>query len=110
MKQGDSRKLDVSPLYLSGDAKLWWGSRQSGCMDGVTVVKSWDEMAGLRKQFLSNNSSWIVRGKLKELIKAHEKQSTLCEGIHVPSQPTLEAYRSFSTTDRTKVESNPLSC
>lgn len=65
-KQGDGRKLDVATLYLSGDAKLWWRSRQSCGTNGATAVKSWEEMkSDLRKQFLPSNGSWVARGKLK---------------------------------------------
>lgn len=62
----DSAKVDIAALYLSGDAKLWWRSRQVS--DGDTAVTTWDGMkTELHRQFLPSNGSWIARGKLREL-------------------------------------------
>ena len=65
----DADKLNITTMYLTGDAKLWWRTRNA---DDVRVgrprIDTWDklikEMCDL---FLPSNASSLARDKLKRL-------------------------------------------
>ncbi|XP_069152660.1 uncharacterized protein [Solanum lycopersicum] len=56
-------------MYLSGDAKLWWRTRN---VDDVSAgrprIYTWDKLIKeMRDQFLPSNASWLARDKFKRL-------------------------------------------
>nr|XP_025886261.1 uncharacterized protein LOC112941292 [Solanum lycopersicum] len=65
----DAEKLNITTMYLSGDAKLWWRTRN---VDDVSVgrprIDTWDKLIKVMlDQFLLSNASWLARDKLKRL-------------------------------------------
>ena len=65
----DSDKLNITIMYLTGDAKLWWRTRNA---DDVSVgrprIDMWDKLIKeMRDQFLPSNASCLSRDKLKRL-------------------------------------------
>jgi hypothetical protein len=72
-KIGVAEQVDLTVLYLTGDAKLWWRTRTKDDLSaGCPKIKTWDRLKQeLKEQFLPNNTSWIAREELKRL--KHER-------------------------------------
>jgi len=72
-KIGVAEQVDLTMMYLTGDAKLWWRTRTKDDISvGRPKIKTWDHFKQeLKEQFLSNNTSWIGREELKSL--KHER-------------------------------------
>ncbi|KAM7519334.1 hypothetical protein LguiB_018296 [Lonicera macranthoides] len=53
----DAEKVDLTSMFLAGDAKLWWRTR---CEDGARPqIQIWEAMCKeLREQFLPTNTVW----------------------------------------------------
>ncbi|CAH9116738.1 unnamed protein product [Cuscuta epithymum] len=68
-KVPDEEKVRIAPMYLSGDAKLWWRSRvRDDANTGRHGLESWDGLKKeLKAQFLPHNVSWMGREALKNL-------------------------------------------
>ncbi|MDV3181204.1 MAG: hypothetical protein Q8830_03250, partial [Candidatus Phytoplasma australasiaticum] len=62
-------KLNIATMYLNGDAKLWWRTRDADDVSaGRPRIDSWAKLRKeMRDQFLPSNASWIARDKLKRL-------------------------------------------
>ena len=59
----DADKLNITTMYLTGDAKLW---RRTQNADDVSVghprIDTWDKLIKeMRDQFLPSNASWLAR-------------------------------------------------
>ena len=56
-------------MYLIGDAKLWWRTRSSDDVAaGRPKIEIWKILKKeLKDQFLSTNTTWMVRESLKKL-------------------------------------------
>ncbi|KAH0669920.1 hypothetical protein KY289_024413 [Solanum tuberosum] len=56
-------------MYLTGDAKLWWRTRNADDVSaGRPRIDTWNKlMKEMRDQFLPSNASWLARDKLKRL-------------------------------------------
>lgn len=64
----DGKQVSLVGMYLVGDAKLWWKTRQDDdARAGRTTFNSWPELKELREQFLPCNTSWEARVTLKKL-------------------------------------------
>ncbi|XP_015084310.1 uncharacterized protein LOC107027747 [Solanum pennellii] len=65
----DADKLNITTMYLSGDAKLWWRTRNADDVSaGRPRIDTWDKLIKeMRDQFLPSNASWLARDKLKRL-------------------------------------------
>ena len=65
----DAEKLNITTMYLTGDAKLWWRTRNVDDVSAVHLrIDMWDKLIKeMRDQFLPSNTSWIARDKLKRL-------------------------------------------
>ena len=72
-KIGLAEQRDLTVMYLTGDAKLWWRTRTKDDLSvGHPKIETWDHLKQvLKEQFLLNNTSWIAREELKRL--KHEK-------------------------------------
>jgi len=66
-------QVDLTVMYLTGDAKLWWRMRTKDDLSaGRPKIETWDRLKQeLKEQFLPNNTSWIAREELKRL--KHER-------------------------------------
>jgi hypothetical protein len=54
-------------MYLSGDAKLWWRTREDDD-SGKLKITTWEALQKkLRDQFLPYNTAWVARDSLKKL-------------------------------------------
>ena len=65
----DADKLNITTMYLMGDAELWWRTRNA---DDVSVGRPRIDMSDklikeMRDQFIPSNASWLARDKLKRL-------------------------------------------
>lgn len=62
-------KLNIATMYLNGDAKLWWRTRDSDDVSaGRPRIDSWSKLRKeMRDQFLPSNTSWIARDRLRNL-------------------------------------------
>ncbi|MCF8701937.1 hypothetical protein L3054_11180 [Corynebacterium sp. MC-10] len=62
-------KLNIATIYLHGDAKLWWRTRDSDDVSaGRPRIDSWSKLRKeMRDQFLPSNTLWIARDKLRNL-------------------------------------------
>ena len=67
----DADKLNITTMYLSGDAKLWWRTcNVDDVSAGRPRIDTWDKLIKeMRDQFLPSNASWLARDKLKRLRK-----------------------------------------
>ena len=65
----DADKLNITTMYLTGDAKLWWRTRNADDVSAVRPrIDTWDKVIKeMRDQFLPSNASWLARDKLKRL-------------------------------------------
>lgn len=65
----ENEQVALVGMYLSGDAKLWWRSRQiDDARVGRKTFSSWEELKKeLRDQFLPCNTAWVARVALKAL-------------------------------------------
>jgi hypothetical protein len=72
-KIGVAEQVDLTVMYLTGDAKLWWRTRTKDDLSaGRPKIETWDRLKQeLKEQFLPNNTSWIAREELKRL--KHER-------------------------------------
>jgi hypothetical protein len=62
-------QVNITAMYLSGDAKLWWRTRIKDDLNaGRPKIDTWDRLKQeLKEQFLPNNTSWLAREDLKKL-------------------------------------------
>ena len=62
-------QVNITAMYLSGDAKLWWRTRIKDDLNaGRPKIETWDRLKQeLKEQFLPNNTSWLAREDLKKL-------------------------------------------
>ncbi|XP_061956833.1 uncharacterized protein LOC133678522 [Populus nigra] len=62
-------QVNITAMYLSGDAKLWWRTWIKDDLNaGRPKIETWDRLKQeLKEQFLSNNTSWLAREDLKKL-------------------------------------------
>ena len=63
----DADKLNITTMYLTGDAKLWWRTLN---VDDVSIgrprIDTWDKLIKeVRYQFLPRNTSWLASDKLE---------------------------------------------
>ncbi|XP_069152788.1 uncharacterized protein [Solanum lycopersicum] len=56
-------------MYLVGDAKLWWRTRNADDVrSGHPIIDTWDRLIKeMSDPFLPSNASWLAREKLKRL-------------------------------------------
>jgi len=68
-----AEQVDLTVMYLTGDAKLWWRTRTKDDLSaGRPMIETWDRLKQeLKEQFLPNNTSWIAWEELKRL--KHER-------------------------------------
>jgi len=68
-----AEQVDLTVMYLTGDAKLWWRTRTKEDLSaGRLKIEMWDCLKQeLKEQFLPNNTSWIAPEELKRL--KHER-------------------------------------
>nr|TKR85092.1 hypothetical protein D5086_0000251200 [Populus alba] len=66
---GVAEQVDLTVMYLTGDAKLWWRTRTKDDLSaGRPKIETWERLKKeLKEQFLPNNTSWIARDELKRL-------------------------------------------
>jgi hypothetical protein len=66
---GAAEQVDLTVMYLTGDAKLWWRTRTKDDLSaGRPKIETWERLKKeLKEQFLPNNTSWIARDELKRL-------------------------------------------
>nr|TKS05961.1 hypothetical protein D5086_0000127890 [Populus alba] len=66
---GATEQVDLTVMYLTGDAKLWWRTRTKDDLSaGRPKIETWERLKKeLKEQFLPNNTSWIARDELKRL-------------------------------------------
>jgi hypothetical protein len=52
-------QVDLTVMYLTGDAKVWWRIRTKKDLSaGCPKIETWDRLKQeLKEQFLSNNTS-----------------------------------------------------
>jgi hypothetical protein len=96
-KIGVAEQVDLTVMYLTGDAKLWWRTRTKDDLSvGRPKIETWDRLKQeLKEQFLSNNTSWIAREELKRL--KHER--SVCEYVKSFSSLILD-IENMSEEDR----------
>ena len=72
-KIGVAEQVDLTVMYLTSDAKLWWRTRTKDDLSvGRPKIETWDRLKQeLKEQFLPNNTSWIAQKELKRL--KHER-------------------------------------
>lgn len=59
-------RVTITSMYLSGDAKLWWRTRQED--DARPQIRTWSDLRKeLRETFLPTNSGWVARDALRKL-------------------------------------------
>ncbi|XP_069152656.1 uncharacterized protein [Solanum lycopersicum] len=65
----DADKLNITTMYLTGDAKLWWRTRNADDVSaGRPRIEMWNKLIKeMRDQFIPSNASWLARDKLKRL-------------------------------------------
>lgn len=65
----NGEKVNITSMYLAGDAKLWWRARQSDDASANRErVETWDALKKeLKDQFLPSNTSWLARDALRKL-------------------------------------------
>jgi len=62
----DAEKVDLTCMFLTEDAKLWWRTRSED--GGRPPITTWEEMAAeIREQFLPSNTVWQARDNLHRL-------------------------------------------
>ena len=68
-KIGAEEQVNITAMYLSGDAKLWWRTWIKEDLNaGRPRIDTWDRLKQeLKEQFLPNNTSWLAREDLKKL-------------------------------------------
>ncbi|KAK4381995.1 hypothetical protein Sango_2914600 [Sesamum angolense] len=64
-----AEKVSITSMYLTSDAKLWWGTR---IFDDANAnrdkIETWDVLKKeLKDQFLPCNTSWLARESLRKL-------------------------------------------
>jgi hypothetical protein len=63
----DGERVTITTMYLSGDAKLWWRTREDDD-SGRPKIITWEDLRKeLRDQFLPCNTAWVARDSLKKL-------------------------------------------
>lgn len=65
----ENERVNITSMYLSGDAKLWWRTRlEDAANAGKPSIETWKELQKeLRDQFLPCNTAWVARDALKKL-------------------------------------------
>lgn len=65
----ENDQLSITTMYLSGDAKLWWRTRDADDVGACRPrIDTWAKLKKeMRDQFLPSNYSWIARDRLKRL-------------------------------------------
>lgn len=62
----DGEKVNITSMYMSGDAKLWWRTRLEDKFR--PEIRTWEELRQeMKDQFLPCNSAWVARESLKRL-------------------------------------------
>ena len=58
----DANKLNITTMYLSGDAKLWWSTRNADdVISGCPRMDTWDKLIKeMRDQFVPSNASLLA--------------------------------------------------
>ena len=61
----DADMLNITTMYLTGDAKLWWRNRNADDVSaGRPKIDKWDKLIKeMCDQFLPSNASWLARDK-----------------------------------------------
>ncbi|XP_069144447.1 uncharacterized protein [Solanum lycopersicum] len=83
-KVPNADKLNITTMYLSGDAKLSWRTRNAEHVSADHPrIDTWDKIIKeMCDQFLPSNASWLARDKLKRLrqtgsVREYIKEFTL---------------------------------
>ncbi|KAL0336612.1 UNVERIFIED_CONTAM: hypothetical protein Sradi_4873100 [Sesamum radiatum] len=65
----EAKKVSITNMYLTGDAKLWWRTRLSDdASANRDKIETWDVLKKeLKDQFLPCNTSWLARESLRKL-------------------------------------------
>ncbi|XP_070010293.1 uncharacterized protein [Nicotiana sylvestris] len=65
----DDDKVIITPMYLTGDAKVWWRTRMAEMESaGLPKIGTWEMLKKeLKSQFLPTTSSWLARDGLRRL-------------------------------------------
>ncbi|XP_075111336.1 uncharacterized protein LOC142181743 [Nicotiana tabacum] len=68
-KVPDRKKVKITSMYLTGDAKLWWRTRMADDESaGRPKIDTWNKIRKeMKDQFLPKNASWLARDRLKRL-------------------------------------------
>ncbi|KAL0339190.1 UNVERIFIED_CONTAM: hypothetical protein Sangu_1441100 [Sesamum angustifolium] len=91
------KKVSITSMYLTGDAKLWWRSRLSDDASANRErIETWEVLKKeLKDQFLPCNTSWIARESLRNL----KHTGTVCEFVKEFSSLLLDV-RDMSEEDK----------
>ena len=67
----DGEKVQITSMYLSGDAKLWWQTREKDEKEpGKAQITTWETLKKeIKDQFFPSTASWMARESLKGLKK-----------------------------------------
>ena len=65
----DGKKVSITSMYLTGDAKLWWRIRMEDDVEsGRPQITTWETLKKeLKDQFLPTNTPWMAREALQRL-------------------------------------------
>ncbi|KAK4383415.1 hypothetical protein Sango_2777300 [Sesamum angolense] len=65
----EAKKVSITSMYLSGNAKLWWRTRLSNdASANRNKIETWEVLKKeLKDQFLPCNTSWLARESLRKL-------------------------------------------
>ena len=65
----EGEKVQITSMYLTGDAKLWWRTRvEDDKESGRPQITTWETLKKeIKDQFLPSNASWMARESLKRL-------------------------------------------
>ena len=65
----EGEKVEITSMYLTGDAKLWWRTRvEDDKESGRPQITTWETLKKeIKDQFLPSNVSWMARESLKRL-------------------------------------------
>ena len=65
----DGEKVQITSMYLSGDAKLWWQTQVEDDRDSSRAqITTWETLKKeIKDQFLPGNASWMAQESLKRL-------------------------------------------
>ena len=65
----DGEKVQITSMYLSSDAKLWWQTQVEDDKESSRAqITTWETLKKkIKDQFLPSNASWMARESLKRL-------------------------------------------